>query len=92
MSYDPENCSVVLTDNNGKEYNITGFAASDLKFEQVWHRVVGELEDGSYQVYCMDNSFCGKLVHFTKEGYDKHIKDLKPSAESPFKFSAKEDL
>lgn len=87
MSYDPENCSVVLKDSNGKEYHITGFGDSDLKFEQSWHRVVGELADGTYLVYCMDNNFCGSTIHFTKESYDKHIKDLKPSAKSPFVFS-----
>lgn len=87
MNYNPEKCSIVLTDHNGKEYHITGFADADLKFEQSWYRVVGELADGSYQVYCTDDNFCGKLIHFTKEGYDKHIKDLKPSVKSPFKFN-----
>lgn len=87
MTYDPEKCSIVLTDHNGKEYRITGFGDSDLKFEQMWHRIISVQDDGSYLVYCMDNNFCGSTVHFTKEGYDKHIKDLKPSAKSPFVFS-----
>ena len=87
MTYDPENCSIVLTDNNGKEYCITGFAEADLKFEQMWHRIVSVQDDGSYLVYCMDNNFCGSTIHFTKEMYHKHIKDLKPSVESPFKFN-----
>jgi hypothetical protein len=87
MTYDPENCSIVLTDYNGKEYHITGFADADLKFEQMWHRIIGVQDDGSYIVYCMDNNFCGSTVHITKEVYDKYIKDLKPSAESPFSFN-----
>jgi len=87
MTYDPENCSIVLTDHNGKEYCITGFADADLKFEQMWHRIINVQDDGSYLVYCMDNNFCGSTIHFTKEMYHKHIKDLKPSVESPFKFN-----
>ena len=87
MTYSPENTSVILKDHNGKEHHITGFAEADLKFEQQWWKLVRVEEDGTHLVECRDNDFKLWIVPMTKEGYDKHIKDLKPSVNSPFKFT-----
>lgn len=86
MNYDPENCSVVLTDCNDKEHHITGFAADLVATEQLWHKLIS-VEDDVYTVECKDQGWNVWLVPFTKEGYDKHIKDLKPTVESPFVFN-----
>lgn len=86
----------MLNDKNtlylvGKEYIIEGFADGEFisiqkDTEQLWYKFLGT-KDGNYLVECTDDNWNTRLVTFTKEDYDKHIKDLKPSAKSPFKFN-----
>ena len=85
MTYSPEDIQVTLVDSNGKSYTIDGF-----EFEQSWYNLLEVKGDGTHVVRCLDNSFNSYLVSFTEAGYNKHIKDLKPSVKSPFKFTAKE--
>lgn len=75
----------------GKEYTFEGFADGEFisiqkDTEQLWYKFLGT-KDGSYLVECTDDNWNTRLVTSTKEDYDKHIKDLKPSAKSPFKFN-----
>lgn len=81
MAYSPEDIQVTLVDSNGKSYTIDGF-----EFEQSWHRLCEVKEDGTHVVSCLDSEFNSYLVSFTEAGYNKHIKDLKPSVKSPFIF------
>lgn len=83
------NDKIILT-LAGKEYIIEGFADAEFisiqkDTEQLWHKFLGT-KDGNYLVDCTDDNWNTWLVTFTKEGYDKHIKDLKPSVKSPFSF------
>lgn len=86
MKYSPECIQVTLLDSNGKSYTIDGFASDDFEIEQSWHRLCEVKEDGTHVVSCLDSEFNSYLVSFTEVGYNKHIKDLKPSAKSPFYF------
>ena len=74
----------------GKEYIIEGFAEAEFisiqrDTEQLWHKLLGT-KDGNYLVDCTDDNSKTWLATFTEDGYNKHIKDLKPSAKSPFCF------
>ena len=89
MTYSPEDIQVTLVDSNGKSYNIDGFASDDFEIEQFWHKLLGVedgVEGGVYVVKCIENDFRYSVVRFTEDGYNKHIKDLKPSVKSPFCF------
>ena len=76
----------------GKEITLEGFADGEFisvnrDSEQLWHKFLGT-KDGKYLVDCTDDNWdTSWLVTFTKEVYDKHIKDLKPSVKSPFSFN-----
>ena len=87
MTYSPEDTQVTLTLPNGQSHIITGWATDAPEIEQSWHRLCEVKEDGTHVVNCLDNSFNSYLVSFTESGYNKHIKDLKPSAKSPFCFT-----
>ena len=87
MTYSPEDIQVTLVDSNGKSYNIDGFASDDFEIEQSWYRLCEVKEDGTHVVTCLDSEFNSYLVSFTEDGYNKHIKDLKPSVKSPFCFT-----
>ena len=85
MLIDTSKLSVQFT-VQGKTHTIEGFAEDCWATEQLWHKFLGT-KDGNYFVDCTDDNWKTWLVTFTKEGYDKHIKDLKPSVKSPFVFN-----
>ena len=89
MIYSPENTQVTLTLPNGQSHIITGWATDAPEIEQFWHKLLGVedgVEGGVYVVKCIENDFRYSVVRFTEDGYNKHIKDLKPSIKSPFCF------
>ena len=89
MKYSPEDIKVVLCAGTDHEIVIEGFATTDLihiSREQDWHKLLRIDKNGVHVVQCRDNSFNSYLVSFTEAGYNKHIKDLKPSVKSPFYF------
>lgn len=90
FNYDPHKCSVILCAGTEQEIVIEGFSTTDeINFnrEKFWHKLLRVEDCGTHVVELWDNSFNFSFASFTKEGYDKHIKDLKPSVESPFKFN-----
>lgn len=70
----------------GKTHTIESFAEDFVASEQLWHKLIS-VEDDVYTVECKDQKWSVWVVPFTKEAYDKHIKDLKPSVKSPFSFN-----
>ena len=94
MNYDPELCSVVLCAGTANEVVINGFSCPDevnFNRDKLWHKLLRVEGDGVHVVEVWDNNFTFLFANFTEEGYNKHIKDLKPSAESPFNFATKEN-
>lgn len=85
MLIDTSKLSVQFT-VKGKTHTIEGFAEDCWSTEQLWHKLIS-VEDDVYTVECKDQQWNVWLVPFTKEGYYKHIKDLKPSVKSPFTFN-----
>ena len=89
MTYSPEASKVTLCAGTDHEIVVEGFATTDLVHisrEQDWYKLLRIDEAGVHVVQCRDSSFNSYLVSFTEDGYNKHIKDLKPSVKSPFCF------
>ena len=90
MNYLTENTQITLTLPNGQPHIIDGFACDEVEIEQTWWKLIRIEASGVHVVKCLENTFKSYLVPFTEEGYNKHIRGLKPSVKSPFKFKIKE--
>lgn len=94
MTYSPEDVRVVLCAGTDAEVVIEGFATVDeirINKERHWASLVRVEDDKTHVVEVLDNDYNFSFVNFTEDGYNKHIKDLKPSVKSPFKFTAMEN-
>ena len=89
MTYSPELCKVILCAGTDTEVVIEGFVTVDeirINKERHWASLVRVEDDKTHVVEILDNDYNFSFVNFTEDGYNKHIKDLKPSIKSPFCF------
>jgi len=94
VKYSPEDIKVILCAGTDHEVVIEGFANIEdiyINKERHWASLVRVEDDKTHVVEVWDNDHNFSFVSFTEAGYNKHIKDLKPSVKSPFKFTAKEN-
>lgn len=90
MKYSPEAVRVALRAGTDHEVIIEGFSNIEeisINKERHWASLVRVEDDKTHVVEIWDNSHNFSFVNFTEAGYNKHIKDLKPSVKSPFCFT-----
>ena len=82
-TYNPLECKLVV---DGKECSLEG-VSGDLPFTRQWWKLNGF---GNYEITCKDGLMLQVTPKDPEEFYNKYLKDLPDTEESPFDWSGDE--